>query len=220
MNEVIPKFQDSLFAGISSIIPDIAELGIDSILSEGLLKDIPVVSILLGMKNTAQALHDRNLLRQTLVFISEFNSGNINEKKKQKYKQKIEDDPKKAEAELGRVLIILNRNIDIEKSRILSKLFICYVNEGMSWEDFCDLSEITDRLFLRDIKWLKKVHEHDTKGDDYMVSSSAYAVNRLVALGLISASRVAAFYKKNYNMDSIIHLTKAGKMFCEAVVEL
>ena len=84
MNEVVPKFQDSLFTGLSNTIPDIAELGIDSILSEGTLKDIPVVNALLGVKNTAQSLHDRNLLRQTLAFINEFNNGNINEEKKQK----------------------------------------------------------------------------------------------------------------------------------------
>ena len=128
MKEIIPGFQKSLFSGASDSIPDIAEFGIDGILSEGILKDFPFVSTLMGVKNIAQNLYDRNLLRQTLAFIKELNNGQLDEKKKEKYRKRIEDDPKKAEAELGRILIILNKNIDIEKSAILACLFRSYTS--------------------------------------------------------------------------------------------
>lgn len=106
MNEIIPGFQKSLFFSLSDSIPDVAEFGIDSILSEGILKDFPFVSTLMGVKSIAQNLYDRNLLRQTLAFVKDLNNGQLDNKKKEKYRKKIEDNPKKAEAELGRVLII------------------------------------------------------------------------------------------------------------------
>lgn len=123
MNKIIQQFQNSLFSSAADSIPDIAEFGIDSILDEGILKDFPLMSVLVGVKNVAQNLHDRNLLRQTLTFVKELNDGQLDEEKKEKYKNKINEDPKKAEAELGRVLIILNKNIDIRKSAILANLF-------------------------------------------------------------------------------------------------
>lgn len=58
---------------------NLTELEIDSILDDGLLKDVPIVGLLVVVKNTTQNIHDRNLLRQTLKFIQKFNSGTISE---------------------------------------------------------------------------------------------------------------------------------------------
>lgn len=48
MDKIIPSLKKSLFDGSKELI---------------------------GVKNTCQNIHDRNLLRQTLQFIKEFNSG-------------------------------------------------------------------------------------------------------------------------------------------------
>lgn len=75
MNELVPAFETSLFeTSISEIGIEFAELGIDSILQDGLLKDIPIVGTIVNVGKFAQNIYDRNLLRQTLSFIKEFNS--------------------------------------------------------------------------------------------------------------------------------------------------
>lgn len=104
----------------------------------------------MGVGKTAQNIHDRNLLKQTLKFIQTFN-----EKKLQKYKKKIEQDPKRAEEELGRVLIILNNTVEIKKSELLGKIFRAYVDERIVWEQFGELSEAISRLFISDIYYIK-----------------------------------------------------------------
>ena len=73
MDKIVPSFSSSLFDGSKDSLSNIVELGIDSLLDEGLIKDIPIVSLLVGVKNTYQNIHDRNLLRQTLTFIKQFN---------------------------------------------------------------------------------------------------------------------------------------------------
>lgn len=88
MNKIIQQFQNSLFSSAADSIPDIAEFGIDSILDEGILKDFPLMSVLVGVKNVAQNLHDRNLLRQTLTFVKELNDGQLDEEKKRSIKIK------------------------------------------------------------------------------------------------------------------------------------
>ncbi len=72
MNELVPAFEISLFeTSISEIGIEFAELGIDSILQDGLLKDIPIVGKIVNVGKFAQNIYDRNLLRQTLSFIKE-----------------------------------------------------------------------------------------------------------------------------------------------------
>ena len=99
MDKIIPSFSSSLFDGSKDSIGDIVEIGIDSLLDDGLFKDIPLVNMLVGVKNTYQNLHDRNLLKQTLAFIKQFNSGTIDQNKLIKYKELINSDSKKAEKE-------------------------------------------------------------------------------------------------------------------------
>ena len=104
MDKIIPSFSSSLFDGSKDSIGDIVEIGIDSLLDDGLFKDIPIVNMLVGVKNTYQNIHDRNLLKQTLAFIKQFNSGTIDQNKLIKYKELINSDSKKAEKELGEYL--------------------------------------------------------------------------------------------------------------------
>lgn len=96
MDKIIPSFSYSLFDGSKDSIGDIAGLGIDSLLEDGLFKDIPIVSMLIGVQKTYQNIHDRNLLKQTLTFIKQFNSGTINEEKLTKYKEMLNSDSKKS----------------------------------------------------------------------------------------------------------------------------
>ena len=63
MDKIIPSFASSLFDGSKDHIGDITELGIDSLLDDGVFKDLPIVSMLVGVKNTYQNIHDRNLLK-------------------------------------------------------------------------------------------------------------------------------------------------------------
>lgn len=100
MDKLIPAFETTLFdPTLSDACLDIAELGIDSLLDEGLFKSIPVVSLLVGVGKTAQNVHDRNLLKQTIKFINTFNQRSISQEKINKYRIKLESQPKYAEEE-------------------------------------------------------------------------------------------------------------------------
>ncbi len=185
MQEIIKPFERSLFdKNIKDIGIDMFEVGIDSFLQEGPIKDIPIVGSVVRAGKFVYNIYDRNLLRQTLVFIQQFNNNIIDSKKLGKYRKSLEDNVSKAEKELGRVLIILNKTIDSEKSTILAKLYSAYINQNILWEDFCELSEITDRLFVKDINILMEIYTKYPKGMyvDYDVN---YVFQRLASIALI-----------------------------------
>lgn len=149
MDKIVPAFEATLFdSTLSDACMNITELGIDSLLDDGVFKSIPIVSVLVGLGKTAQNIHDRNLLRQTIKFINTFNDSSISVEKIEKYKKHLESNPKFAEEELGRVIILLNANVDLKKSELLAKFYRSYVNRDIDWQTFCKLSDITSRLFI------------------------------------------------------------------------
>lgn len=217
MDKIIPSFKESLFNGTTDAIIELSELGIDSILEDGLFKKLPIVNLLVGIKNTAQNIHDRNLLNQTLEFIKEFNAGTINKEKLQKYKETLEEDSSKAEKELGRVIIILNSTIESEKSKMVANLFRNYINESINWEEFCEFSEIVRLLFIKDVMYLKKIYTGQMKDTSNCL---LYPIDRLTSLGLINTSvkSVVMSSRAASRTDKFLNLTAIGGKFYQSII--
>lgn len=219
MDKIVPAFKTTLFdSTLSDACVDIAELGIDSLLDDGVFKSIPIVSTLVGFGKTAQNIHDRNLLRQTIKFINTFNEKSISSKKVEKYKNRLDSNSKYAEEELGRVIILLNSNVDLKKSELLAKFYRSYVNEDIDWSIFCELSDITSRLFISDLHLLFEVYKKKISDTS---QCQTYQADRLIALGLLdsamksmSISSVSGSQTQRY-----IQVNNLGKLFCEIALQ-
>ncbi len=61
---------------------------------------------------------------------------------------------KKLENELGRILIILNEIKNEEKSKLLTKFYLAYVNEQITWERFCEFADVIENIFVSDLEEL------------------------------------------------------------------
>ena len=215
MDKVVPAFETTLFdSTLSGACVNMAELGIDSLLDEGLFKSVPIVSVLIGVGKTAQNIHDRNLLKQTVKFINTFNEKLIAPKKLQKYKDHLRSDPKYAEEELGRVLILLNSNIEIKKSELLARFYRAFVEEKINWALFCELSDITSRMFVSDIQLLLSVYNKKVTDTSQCVG---YQADRLIALGLLNSAMKSMTIGSTSggNTQRYIQTNELGTIFCE-----
>ena len=154
MSELVPALKDTLFSPTYEIVAEYAEIGIDALLDNEVLKGIPVVSTLSSICKIGYNLHERNLIKQTLAFITEFNSGSISQGKLNEHREKLEANPKEAEKELGRVLIILGNQVEQIQSQVLGSFYAAYVKGAISWEKFCELSEANRRMFISDYQIL------------------------------------------------------------------
>ena len=217
MNDLTISFNDSLLLNTSDILKDYAELGIDSVLDTGVLKDIPIISTIFGVSKVINSVHERNLIKNLLLFLNELNSGNIDKEKLTNYKARLNSDKKEAEKELGRVLIILNQIIDNDKSIMLGKIFKAYVNEKIDWNQFCEFSEIVNRLFLQDVDALKQIYYGRLKETSGM--GDMYRIERLNSLGIIGLSTKTMMIGSNSNSrtDSYVVLNKMGGMFTNII---
>ncbi len=220
----------SLFENTVDVGMDYAELYldniIDSISDNEALKEIPVVKTLYTIGKVGVAIHEKNLLRKTLIFIISFNSKSINPKKLEKYKKRIKEKPCYVQEELGRVLMILNKLLDDSKAQILANLYRNYVAEEITWDDFCEMTDITERMFLSDIPVLQKGYKNSGLDLDEFKN---YHLDRLIALGLLENSMRlsgtiildggdASSDEKDGKEDDIskaVIITDLGKSYCK-----
>lgn len=216
MDKIVPAFEVSLFEPVFSTTLELGELGIDSLLDDGLFKNIPIVSLVMGIGKTAQNLYERNLLQQTLNFIKSFNEKTIDEKKLEKYKEKINKNKSMAEKELGRVLIILNSNVETKKSQLLGKVFRAYVDERIDWNQFCDLSEAISRLFISDINLISDIWQHKINNSSQCMN---YQIDRLVSIGFIGTTTKSMTIGSNNtsNTERYLNITQFGRLFSEII---
>lgn len=214
MDKIVTAFETTLFdSTLSDACVDMAELGIDSLLDDGIFKSLPIVSLLVGIGKTSQNIHDRNLLKQTIKFINTFNEKTINLDKLRKHKERLNSNPKFAEEELGRVLIILNSNVDLKKSEILARFYRAYIEQQINWDKFCELSEVTSRMFVSDIKLLFDVYNKQVFNTS---QCPEYQADRLIALGLLdsaiktmSIGSISGSHTQRY-----IQTNELGNKFC------
>lgn len=220
MQPLVTDFEKSLFnSEILDIGLDMVEIGIDSILDEGLVQEIPIVRTVIGFGKTAQNIHDRNLLKQTVAFIQEFNNQNVSAERVANYRQSIRNNPKKREEELGRVLILLNKNIDVKKSLCEGRFFAAFIEQEISWLQFCELCDITDRLFIQDIGLLREAYKNHGVT---VTMNLSYQYDRLIAVGLLTneaklAGGVFAIDLDSLEPQKIMEFTNIGKLFCDII---
>lgn len=196
-SNIIPSMKDTLFNPVSENMKDslieIAELGLDAVLRDGVLKDIPILGTIAVFCKTGVALQERNLIRQTAVFITSFNDGTISQEKLIEYRQALESNPKKAEKELGRVMLLLERILEEKQSHILGRFYNAYVRGALTWGKFVELSEVNLRMFLSDYKELESINRKPIEQREDVSDRRLYKIQRLESLGLVMENSTRLF---------------------------
>lgn len=211
MNKLIPPLKQTVFGtDAREIATDLLKVGIDSVLDEGLLRDIPIVSVIVGTARVVQDVRDRHLLVQTLEFIRALQEQSIPGDELDRHRRKLDANPEYAEEELGRVLVILDATLDREKSRLLAGLYAALVRERIDWDRFCELTEVVNRMFMTDLPTLRAVATGEVQ--DTTQCGDAYRADRLSSLGLVTLSPKSMLPNR---MDNYVRPTALGEQLCE-----
>lgn len=217
INKIVPAMKASIFNldsySISGSFVELAELGVDSILDNDILKSIPVVKTILSVCNAGVFLRERNLIKQTWEFIQAFNNGKLSEEELLSHKKELED-PVKAEKEVGRVLLLLDRSIESIQAKALGSLYQNYVRKIISWEEFIELSEANSRMFVSDYECLRNISRNvitNNCDDTY-----EYQMSRLQSLGLV-INHIGTVNGTTVSLDNSYQLTRLGKEFANAI---
>lgn len=140
---------------LQSLTGNLAEVIFDGALEEGIVKDIPIIGTLLGIGKLSVGVRDSLLLRKIVSFISELN--NIPPEKRRKVIEEI-DASEKYRIRVGeKLLYIIDKCDDHEKSQLVAKLFAAFINGVMSYAQFLKGASALDHLLPSEIdKFIKE----------------------------------------------------------------
>lgn len=224
-NHIIPSMIETLFnpvfSNMGSSLIDIAEIGLDNVLEEGFLRDIPVLGTIAALCKTGLNIQERHLIRQTALFIQSFNQQSLTDEALQTYRKELEKNSQKAEREIGRVILLLDRMLEEQQAKSLGKLYKGFISGLLMWDEFVELSEANARMFVSDYAELKSIINSPIKQDDDISDQVLYKINRLESLGLVMENRTrlngtTLHYAKS---DNRFEPTPIGKKFFDLAIK-
>ena len=153
-NKIEKAIEEGLKAPAFDLAQDYAELGLDAFMDNDAIKEIPIVKTVVGLVKGGIAVREIFLAKKLLTFLKEFHSGKLRPEKRITFLQKFHADKKYRESVVEQIMILNDRFVSIEKSKVLSNLFQAHLNDKFDWEGFCELSECLDNLHTRAFKIL------------------------------------------------------------------
>ena len=113
---------------LGDIIFDTAEVAFDSILTNGVLKELPVVGIVVKLANAGQSIAEELFLRKLLRFLVELKSVSAEERAKLLVKH---PDGTQEQHDLGEnLLLALERLDNVQKPALLARFFAAYIHKS------------------------------------------------------------------------------------------
>lgn len=139
--------RDSISEEASSTLTDLAEVGLDSVLDDGLFKDIPLISTAFSIYRIGRSVKERYYVKKLAQFVFSMNNGMADESFREYYKKKLEGDNKQRNQEIEYIMVLIDRYISYDKPEMLAKLYLAYLHEDIMWQEFAMYSEVIDRFF-------------------------------------------------------------------------
>ena len=192
------SFSNSLTEEVSGITGEYLELGLDALVEDGLLKDIPIVSTAVAVYKIGKSIRERHYVAKLVSFLNGINNGIVDEEKHEKYRKKFATNEKFRNQELEYILILTDRYIGFDKPQMLAKLYLAYLDEIINWMTFIKYAECIDRFLPGDQLVLDSTEiEKAQYNDNYD------AVSRLEALGLIGrkVEVVPIYHEQEQNLE-------------------
>jgi len=175
---------------------DFTEIALDQFISNSVLSEIPIIKSLVSFYNIKNSITHRHNTKKILSFFQEFNSKKINDIKFNQFKHKFKTD-KKYQTQVTETIILLNeRFLQVEKSKILANLIIAHIEDNLSWDELTDITIVLDNIQPKAFLFLEKLSKLDWNSFDF---------NKDIGEGLILANGIG------YKSGSRLWITEIGQ---------
>ena len=202
-----------------SLSSDLGEVAIDSIMKDGILKDIPIVGTAFSVLKLGNTFCDRIMLLKICSFIKKLNIHTEEERRffKEKY-FKIKDYPR-----IGSKIILSLSSVDDEKKIAwLAKSFNLLLDLKINDQDFLRLSMIINNSFPEYMEQLIifKDKSEIATNNKYIKS---YILEHLYSIGMLTQKGIdGGVYdeKLEINDGFVFELSNFGKIFLNNILAI
>ncbi len=208
--EITKAFKESLLMNTGGLAAECVDVGL-SFVDNPIVQSIPIASLLLSCAKIGVNIYNYWACYSYVRFITKVRAGNVTDKEIEKHLAKL-DSPKKLNKELGMIAVYLQKNTAENKADIYASIYISFIKEEITFDDLCELYEVTDRLFVKDISLLNQIgiYGHISGFDQN------YQIHRLESLGLIRSQFVTGdivWQREDGEDTSGFYFTDLGEKF-------
>ena len=199
---------------ILSISKNLGELGLDSLLDDGLFKDIPFLSTGISVGKLLNSVSDRILLTKIIHFINELelkNHEEINDFKRKYFRDKDY-------SKIGsRILLILERSDNATKIKWLAKGLRLFIHKDLSKEQFLRLSSIINSAYVDDVERISVFNRREkiTSHNDLV---ETYVLDHLFSIGLLGSHGIDGGDAGGRYGGTIYALNTFGEIFNQKII--
>lgn len=149
-NEIGKSLKETILKSeLPELINDLGEIGIDSLLTDGVLKDIPVLGSVLAIGKTYGNVRDYLFTKKLIKFLQELTS--LSSEERISLIEKLETDSGYASNIGEKVIGILSRLDDDSKPSIIAKAFKLYAAGHLSYIQLQRINNAIERLLICDL---------------------------------------------------------------------
>lgn len=179
-------FSKELLSPSIDLATDYSEIFIDDLFNDGILKEIPFVKTAVGAIRTIDSITKWYNAKKLLIFIQEFNSSNIDPLKMKKFKSKFETDRKFRQKTIEQVIVFNDRFLELNKANICAQLFISYIEEKITWDEFRKLNTHLDFLRIESFSFMENL-----ESTNYEVSQDKGGDKKFEEQAMLQSSGIA-----------------------------
>lgn len=151
--------------------------------ASSMFKLFPIFSTAVSVYNASKNFIDKYNLNKLKSFLISLNDGLVKDDELNAYIQSLAVDKEMLNQETEYLLVLLERQLEYDKSAILAKFYLEYLKGKISWNEFLEYSAILERIILSDTSMLWVCNNSD--GIRYEDTEDMASIFRLLALGLL-----------------------------------
>ncbi|MEI6296536.1 MAG: hypothetical protein WCO84_02700 [bacterium] len=154
-NTIQGSFDSTLTdSNLQNLSIDIAEFAIDSVLNDGLFKEIPIINTVINLSKIGANIRDRLFLKKIISFMSQ-----LKDIPSEKRKKMIDDinNSQKYRVKVGeKLLYIIDSCEDYEISELIGSVFKYYLEENITYDEFLKTSSVLKNMNKSNFNWFIK----------------------------------------------------------------
>ncbi len=163
---------------LPSLSKDFAEVAVDGILDDGILRDLPLVGAVIGVVKFGNSINKHLSAKKIYKFLFELHK--IPQEDRIKKIDEI-NNSQKYQSSVGEMIFELLDRIESDgKPEIIGKMFAAVIEEKIDFADYLRCAHIVKNFFYYDLVTLKVGHE---KGDIYTTFGDGLFDSGLIIIG-------------------------------------
>ena len=112
-------------SNLRDLASQFAEMGLDSVLDPGIVRDVPIVSTIVALTSSIMAVRDRMLVKKILAFFAAIES--VPEDTRRKQIDFLASNPRERQRVGETLMLLLDRLDDFDKPELLARAFSAYL---------------------------------------------------------------------------------------------